>query len=232
MTDQIFHECKYCFKKLSTKENLEKHTCRSKERWEYLSTKKGYQAFNDYSYWLNKKKSSVPKKQTFVDSRFFNSFSEFQIFVLDKGIPDKKMYMDFMISNNVSPMLWRMQESYDMFIRFFDESVETDVKCNLTFKLITELASILECKRAEVFGQLLASDVSRLVFERRLTPWVLLSSKEFLSYMHNLNSVENYRLLYSTIDVDIWKIEFKKNPEKVKNILNKVEEFFNEDGNK
>jgi len=232
MTNFNYYECKYCLKKLSTKENLEKHTCRSKERWEFLTTKKGYKSFNDYSYWLSKKKSSVPQKQTFVNSRFFNSFSEFQEFVIDKGIPDKKMYIDYMNINNISPMLWRMKESYDMFINYFDEFVEIDIKCNLTFKLLEELASILECKRVEVFNQLLASEISRLIFERRLTPWVLLASKEFLSYMHNLNSVENYRLLYSTIDVDAWKNKFKKNSEKVKNIANKVKEFFDENGNK
>ena len=229
MSNEIkFFECKYCLKKLSTEARLEAHNCNKKQRWEFLSTKNGFQAYEDYRYWLKtNSKKIVSNKRTFVDSKFFTAFKEFQTFIVDKGIPDRKMYMDYMISIKMPPMMWRLQDAYNMFIRYFDDSVSVDVKVEMTLKMLDQLVEILECDRREVFSHLTASDISRLVFERRLSPWVLLLNKNFLYYMHNLQSVDQYRLLTTTIDIDSWKLKFKGHPNEVNAVKEKIEIFFN-----
>lgn len=230
MNDKIeFFECKYCLKKLSTEKRLEIHNCVKKERWEYLSTKQGFHAYEDYQYWLYcKNNKKINNKRTFIDSRFFVAFKEFQTFCNDKGIPDKKMYIDYMVERQIPPMLWRLSDSYNLFISYYDNDVPNDIKIQFTFNLLDQLVNILECDKREIFTCLTASDISKLVFERRLSPWVLLLNKNFLYYLHNIPSVEQYRLLTTTIDIDFWKLKFKNNPAETQRIKKIVENYFND----
>lgn len=230
MTDEhAYYECEHCLNKFSKEQRVATHACKPRERWEYLSTKDGYAAYDDYTYWLSLKKAkSNPGKRTFRDSKFFQSFREFQNFIRDKGIPDRQLYIRHMIERNIPPMMWRMSGTYDMFIRYFDHEVPVETKVQISFKLIEQLARIMDCHKVYVFDNLYASEISRLVFERRLSPWVLLLNKSFLTYMHNLKSVDQYRLLYTTIDMDTWKVTFRENSNDVERVKKQLDNFYSD----
>lgn len=223
--EKTFFECIHCEKKLSSEARLELHlqSCKIKLRKDELKSLKGQKAFKDYMYWLRKyKKNNSANVDSFVNSKFFISFMELQDFFVDKGIPDKRLYMDFMMKKQVTPILWRMNDAYLQFIDHFDLEIGIDRKIDLTISLIDKLASIFECERFEVFYKLLPSEISRLIFERRLSPWVLLCSKSFLNYLSSIKNPVQYNLITTTIGMDEWKKRFKECPDIIANIRKRI----------
>lgn len=213
-----FYECEFCGKKLVKKDAFDRHECEKLKRYKLCKTKKGFNAFDDYKYWLTAKGRTVKKLQTFMDSKFFNSFIEFQTFSAEKGIPDKKLYMDFMIGRNLSPMLWRSESIYQKFIEYYDSEVSPEFKVRLTLKTMMKLANILDCDIAEVFDNMLPSEVARLIYDRRLSPWLLLFSKRFKKYLHMLSDPSQYVMITTLIDHMEWEQRFRKEKETVKKI--------------
>jgi hypothetical protein len=140
--NQPFYECEYCSKKIASLHNFEKHECEKAKRFKLCRTKKGLNAFTDYAYWLSTKGKTIKKIQTFIDSRFFNSFIQFQEFCSTKGIPDKKLYISKMIEWDVTPMLWCNKDFYNKFIVYFDDDVPVDQKVSLTLKTLFHLSKI------------------------------------------------------------------------------------------
>ena len=169
MTNKLFYECEFCSKKLQTERALDKHICEKMKRHRLCKTKAGLAAFNDYCMWLKNKGKVVTKIETFVDSKFFSTFIDFQKFAAEKGIPNKRMYIDYMTSNDLTPALWKNVMIYNKFITHFDDNVDPMVKVKISVDTLMMLSEIFDCTPGEAFTQLLPSEISRLIYERRLS---------------------------------------------------------------
>lgn len=220
-----FYECQYCGKKIIKKETFDKHTCDRMRKFVLCKTKKGMNAFNDYKFWLKIKLKDVHKVDTFVDSKFFNTFIKFQNFASSKGIPDKKLFIKFAVEKDLSPMMWQNDDVYEMFILHYDATRTVMEKVNDTLATMLRLSELLECKIGDVLEHLMPSELSRLIFERRLSPWVLLLSKKFMHYLHMLKDPSQYAMITSVIDADKWHNEFKRKPQKVEKIKTIISEL-------
>lgn len=203
---QPFYECNYCGKKMAKKTTFDKHECEQLKRHKLCRTKTGLTAFEDYRYWLRKKNNkNIRELSTFVNSRAFNAFIEFQNFVKKQGIPDTRLYIDFMVSIGVVPSLWRSPDFYDKFIEYFDSQVPPLTKIKITVLTLDSIASVLDCDVHEVFRYLYPSEVATLVHERRLSPWILLLSGKFLHYMHMVKDPAQHTMLTTVINPRMWK---------------------------
>lgn len=216
--DKPFCECKYCGKKIAKRATFERHECEKMKRYKICKTKKGMAAFDDYRYWISLKGKTVVKLGTFVDSKYFNSFIKLQSFMSEKGIPDRKLFIRYGTELKIAPMLWRSQDFYESFIKYYDTNVDPVVQVKNTLRFIVKLSELLECDITEVFDNLLATEVARLIFERRLSPWFLLFSKTFKKYLHMISDPSHHVLLTTLIDPIEWKNKFKQNKETVSRI--------------
>jgi hypothetical protein len=220
-----FYECQYCGKKLLKESSLLKHSCAQMEKMRICKTRKGTSAFNDYKTWLSFKLKTVSKLETFVDSKFFNTFVKFQDFAASKGIPDRKAFMRYMVQRNMPPTMWQSDDTYDAFILHYDATVSPMAMVKTTLSTMQKLATILECDINQIFDDLLPAEVAKLIFERRLSPWVLLLSKKFTHYLHMLKDPSQYVMITTVIDVDDWHLKFKKNPTVVAEIKTIITEL-------
>lgn len=220
-----FYECEYCGKKLIKKASLLKHECAPMLKMRTCKTRKGTSAFNDYKTWLALKMRTVSKLETFVDSKFFTTFVKFQDFAAAKGIPDRKMFMRYMVEKNIPPTMWQTASIYDAFIVHYDATALPMRMVSITLSTMQKLATILECDINEIFDDLLPAEIAKLIFERRLSPWVLLLSKKFTNYLHMLKDPSQYVMITTVIDVDEWHRKFKKNPKIVAEIKTIITEL-------
>lgn len=218
VTDKPFYECKYCGKKIVKKATFERHECEKMKRHKICKTRKGISAFNDYKYWLSSKGKQIKNLSTFVDSKYFNSFVQLQTFISEKGVPDRKLFIQYGIDLGISPMLWRNKDFYESFIQYYDTRVDPIVKLKISLKLMSRLSDLLECDITEVFNNLLPTEVARLIFERRLSPWFLLFSKTFKNYLHMIKDPSQHLLITTLIDPMEWKHKFAKDKETVNKI--------------
>lgn len=220
-----FYECDFCLKKLTRKSAFEKHNCEKKKRYDLCKTKKGVSAFSDYKYWLQSRGRKVKKLETFINSRYYNSFISFQAFSTEKGIPDKKLYIDYMCKLGIQPEFWKTPEIYEKFISHFDETVSVDDKVKITLKTMNSISIALDRDISEIFDYLYPSEVARLIFERRFSPWVLLLSKKFMSYMHMIDDQSQYIMISSLINSKVWSATFKQHPDDVASVKSIVREL-------
>lgn len=220
-----FFECEFCEKKLSTKEKYDKHNCTYKKRNAVLLTSKGNTAFVYYNIWMKMRSAKEKNKLTFLHSKYFSCFIDFVKFSNIKGIPNKKLYIKFMVTNNILPNLWRDDRMYKFFIDYYDTNVSPVEKVNDSLRTLNKLSEILETDLGDVISHLTASDISRLIHERQLSPWLLLLSDRFKTYLHYLKDQSQYILLTNTIDIDFWKKEMRTHKEDVLKIKQIIKEF-------
>lgn len=226
MSKKLFYECEYCLKKLQTERALEKHVCEKMKRHRLCKTKAGTAAFTDYCMWLKLKGRTVTKIETFVDSKFFMAFIEFQKFAAEKGIPNKRMYINYVTSKGFSPVLWKNAMIYASFISYFDEEVDPLEKVKISTNTLLMLGEIFECSPIEAFTMLLPSEISRLIFERRLSPWLILHSNTMKTHLHTKTDSTQHAMIFSVMDEMEWKKKFNKNKdivEKIKLIVRELE---------
>lgn len=205
-------ECDYCETKFLTEKQYGKHKCREQERMEALKTPDGKLAYEYYVTWFKKKKlpTKRPSRTTFISSQFYNPFLSFTEFVKKMGIPDTDMYIGLMAERNVLPQHWYHPDIYDVFIDHLDNDVSMKVHTRITLTSLDKIAIAFECKIGEVFSLLKAGDLVNLIKSRNISPWVLLLSPKFKTFISTCNSYES-SLIQEAINIKRWKLVMSKN---------------------
>ena len=213
-----YYECKYCNAKFVKEGNFKKHDCEKKKRYEKLKKPLGQAAYTAYGMWMNKKGRMTPPKETFIDSSYYKPFIKFIKFSNKVAIPDREGYIEYMAKKGMNPSSWSNLEVYKDFINHFDKTYTPKQKAKITVETFNELSRIFECDISEVFEHLEAGSLIKLIQARKLSPWVLLFSKSFLSFIEkDMNSAQRARIQFY-IDDKIWNKEFQKRPKDVESM--------------
>lgn len=216
MSEQLFYECQYCQKKLLKKSAYDQHMCRQKERHLFVKTPAGKSAYELYVYWRNINGRSTVSVDTFIASRYYTSFNKFQKFVKNVGLPEPKMYIEFVNAKGLLPNTWLNIELYDAYVDYFDNTISPSKLAELTLKTIYTLANIFECEISEVFDNLEVHEVAQLINERKLSPWILLNAKSFIKFLNRISKdKQDVILLNSVLDSETWYNKFSKDPKSV-----------------
>lgn len=217
MTERVkpFFECPHCFKKLTTEARLAKHNCEEKKRAEYLKTSKGKSAYFCYKAWLNAQGRTVKDIDQFKNSKYFNSFVEFVKFCNRVGVPDRKHYVEYMLQCGLMPTQWSNAETYNSYIQHFDASKTPLEMASITADTMFDLSGIFECEIGEVFEHMTSADIMRLVTARKLSPWLLLFTKGFMTHVRTDTTAEQRILINSVINHKFWANKFRNDPESV-----------------
>jgi len=220
-----FHECPHCNKKLTTEARLEKHSCEQKKRFDFLNTLKGKSTFYCYRNWMIAQGRNIKDKDVFMNSKYFNAFVEFGKFCSRVGIPDRKHYIEYMVSRAILPAQWVDPEVYETYISHFDNSKTPLEMASITVDTLYDLSEIFECTLGEVFEHMTSADIMRLVTARKLSPWVLLFSKGFMNHIRADTTAEQRILINTVINHGYWSNKFKEDPDSVQAIKRIVSEL-------
>ena len=203
-------ECQYCDTGFLTEVQFNKHNCREKERMMVLETPSGITAYGYYKTWFQKKKMNIPTKNTFISSRHYNPFFTFAKFVKQMGIPDTKIYIEFMVERGVMPQHWYHSAIYGVFIDHFDNTCPMTTHTRITLFTMDRLATTFECEIGDVIFKLKAGDLAKLIQSRNLSPWVLLLSEKFRIMLTSI-PVSERDYIESVINLNRWKLIVERN---------------------
>jgi hypothetical protein len=199
-------ECEYCKTPFLTEVNYNKHKCDQETRMGELDTRRGISAFRYYRLWFEKRKLLQPKKETFIVSKYYNTFFKFAEFAKDMGIPDVDLYIELMSLDAILPAHWYNKDIYAYFIEKFDTEYSPTVHTRVTLGSMERIAKALDCPMSEIFTHLKPSDVIKLTQSRNLSPWVLLLSKQFKVFYQTQVNTEERQLLMDVIKLGRWKL--------------------------
>lgn len=218
--------CNYCGQTFAKAATLNTHYCNKMQRVEYLQTNVGKIAFKYYMEWhkLNKRHMNITP-ESFVRSRFFSSFVKFIQFANAMLLPDKMSFIRYMIAKDMPPNYWSMDSVYLNYMQNLDETFTPHMQATQSHSTLVELASVFGCQIHEVFSHLHPADCIRLLKARKLSPWLLLFSKRFFSYLSNKLTPEQRVLIEHFINPGLWKVKFEKNPQEVAAMRRLAEEL-------
>ena len=214
---QPLYDCKYCNKKFFNERTFLKHECTAMTRSREIQTVIGQAAYCMYKLWLEKQRRKPPAVEGFISSAYYSSFYKFSEWTRETGIPDPEKYIELMLKEKIAPALWRRNEAYQIFLEYSDKKSDPYEQVNNSIDTILALADGLEIKPSEVFKRFTSGEISGLILQRRLSPWLLFCSKSFKEWLTTLNEGERTALM-KHIGINYWSEKLEKSPDVVKNV--------------
>jgi len=224
----LYHQCDFCNKTFVNENNLKKHNCDFKERYEFITnTASGQSMYELYLYWLRSNGKSVKyvDEHTFIHSIHFKPFKRFINFCKKKSIPDKKIYIKVCNGYNLSPKDWSTEKMYETFLDIYDELIPIHQQVDTSLATLYQLSEGLEVKISQIFQELDPMDVAKLIKRRKISPWLFLNSGKFKEFLIDHANSETRNHIQKTTNPAKWKEIFNKNPSKRKEIHNIIKEI-------
>lgn len=209
--------CIFCDKHFKYENNYLKHKCKQMERHAVLGTNEGLLAYLLFNQWRTISNYPPVEVDTFAKSRYFNSMVSFVNFIKTKGVPDRIGYIEWLVSKNLLPHAWTDYDVYDAYLAYFD-GLSVDSKIEASLKTIHELCDKHECKPSDLFNILTPLQFIRLITKRKLSPWLMLLSSQFLEFVMYRVTKSDRVLFKQYLDPKIWSVYFTENPEEVTKI--------------
>lgn len=218
------YECSYCHKPFSTEARFMSHKCKTMERMETMQTIVGQIAYAQYCMWMRMYKRSEPPVETFMISKYYGAFINFAEYSKKMKLPDIEIFIKMMIEQDFSPHLWTNDKVYALYLEYIDRRTTPFKQASITINTLLFLADAAEVDVSEIFTLLNFNEVLQLIRERKLSPWILLTSVKFKQLIMN-SSPEQQQLFKELIRPMYWKIKFDNNPNVVSSMKQMVKEM-------
>lgn len=201
-----------------------KHECSQMLRSYEIQTIIGQQAYKLYCLWLEKQRRKPPAIEGFTSSAYYSSFIKFAQWTRDTSIPDPTKYVELMISEKLSPSLWKRNEAYQIYLEYVDRRSNPYEQVGTSIETIISMSGGLEIEHGEVFKRFSVGEIIELIQQRRLSPWLLFCSRSFKSWSESLHESE-HRDLMKSINIHYWSEKLEKSPELVREIREIAEQL-------
>lgn len=215
VTGAIIHQCSFCKKTFKRQESFSNHYCNARRKHDELGTVLGQIGFHLYERWVLIRHSRKVNYEDFKASRFFNAFIKFaKYYKCINGFSDLDEFLKVMISKDFLPSSWltdKVMAYYVISIEKNDPMIKIENTCNYILKI----CEAYDCDSSEFFNYLEFYVLLDFIKMHKLSPWVLLNSKNFFKWLGLLSDEQQY-IIDSFIDSYQWKAYFNKSPAAVK----------------
>jgi len=202
------YECEYCGKTFVLESRYLKHHCEKMQRRDDIKTLIGQTAYTLYQLWFTTKKKTAPSVDTFMDSKYYKAFMNFAAFVKRLNIDEPELFIRMMNEKNILPVYWTSDEMYAYFLEYLDRTLSPRRQASRTIKTIEKVADNVGCNFEEVFEVMNANDIIQMIRERKLSPWIIMRSRKFMT-RYELMSAEEQQTLSRLVRFDYWKQKFQ-----------------------
>jgi len=175
------------------------HFCKEKEKLDKLKSSVGQSAYQFYSEWMKQSGRSIPKIETFANSRFFSSFINFAEHAQKIHIHNPPMFIKVMIENGYEPIYWCRDECYALYLKWQDQVKSPEQQLLDTIDFIVEQASKYECDVKDFFNVVGYKKVCDYLRTRKISSWIL-SSDVFRNWLRSL-PVEEQSFVNNTMNL-------------------------------
>lgn len=217
--------CEFCQKVYKREVSFLAHECEEMRRVAYSRTATGQSAFHLYNAWMVRKGNGRRDIGTFMQSSKFNAFIKFASMVIKlKGLADADIFMDVMIRGNFDPSSWTNEKVFAVYIEHLNTKLSPIDKFQIAVNTLQNIADTYNCELSDVFNYIPVPLLLTMLFQHKLTPWLLLCSGKFMDYVHGCNDEER-RLIDNAISSSIWSVAFKDNAKDVSIIKHVIAEL-------
>lgn len=217
-----FHECKFCLTKFLSEAKFRKHECILMKRDKAMRSPSGIAAYNFYDIWMKAKGYAVRNKMQFMESKYFNIFMKFTTFSRQVALPGMETFIKYMVELDIDPKDWCQDIVYDHYMKHFDKLFSPEEQFEISQDTMAELSKILECKIDEVFLYIDPGSLLQIVQAKKLSPWFLLCSHKFRSFVKSELTMEQQIFLEKYIEPKKWRNILKEDQNRILSFEKKV----------
>lgn len=207
--------CEYCGQTYVREAPFLKHTCEAMDRARIFDTPVGQSAFMIYQQWWKMRRRIPPGADKFKESTQFRAMVDFAKFTKRTKL-NLEVYLTTVVNHDLSPEHWMRDDVYVKYLEYIDRTMTADEQIKLCVDYIMKLTDALECDTSELFDNLEAMEVMQLIRDRKLSPWILLHSGGFKTWLVRQEQDVQLRL-QELIRPVYWKFRFGKEPASVTN---------------
>lgn len=211
-------KCEYCGKVLSNETYFLKHTCKQKTRAEEINSPLGKSAYFFYCDWMKAYKRKPPNIETFTTSRYYASFVAFAKHVQKLKLADPNSFVQMMCLKDISPMLWRRDQCYSMYLEWLDRNTNPLDQVKQSIECLIDLSTEMNVELSEIFNVVGITKITELIRERKLSPWFLFCSKKFSVFLKSISKDETIELS-AVINPSHWAEKLQNDKKLVKDIM-------------
>lgn len=216
------YRCDFCNSGFVTEVRFLKHECDAMRRDKDFRSTTGKAAWIHYQNWMKSNRRSVPAPDSFIQSRFFNTFIKFAKFAKKVSIPNVDGYIRLMSKRNISPTLWSHDQVYMMYLEHMEYNEDPMKLAEITIEALYEIADDNAVDIGNVFDVALPSEIIQMIRQRRLSPWILLKSPKFRDFFMKKASGQEQIIMQTIIKHTFWGKRFGENPDTVKSMVKLV----------
>lgn len=210
-------QCQYCHRTFAREKTFENHRCEKMKRYERFQTPTGQTAWTYYQKWRKYQRRSVNTKETFIASRYFNSFFLFVEHAKKLNFPDIDTFIRLMIQRDYPPVMWCSDEVYGEYISFLDRTTDPHRQLIITLRTLDQISTDRNIDVSDIFVELTANEVITLIMQRKMSAWVLLRSKKFSEFFKRLTT-EQQQIIKTVLRFDYWSEKFEKHKKELETI--------------
>lgn len=214
-TVQARFTCKYCHRTFVSEDKYLAHECKQMKRDAELKSPQGQAALGYYQTWMRQMKRLPPPAQSFMTSKYFRTFMNFVKFVkaVDLPMPDKFIW--YAVQKQFSPTMWMDDEVYTLYVEYLDRKVSPLEQARMSAETLLNYSDKRNFDVAEFFDHVEPYELMHMIRVRKVSPWVLLTSKKFKHFFVERVNTEQQMILESMIRPSYWADKFEEDPDAV-----------------
>lgn len=205
---EVQYTCIHCHKVYKREDAFFMHQCIRMKREQIIKTPTGQTAWEYYQLWFRLQNRLIPPLTTFLASKGFTAFVNFVEFTQSVNLPQPEKFIQYMIQKNFHPQMWVSDPVYVMYIEHLDRTSDPIEQATLSVKTLLSVCDRHNVDSSLVFTKISGQELIYLLKCRKLSPWLLLNSKQFKKlYVEHL-SKEQRSIVDKLIRVEYWKDKF------------------------
>jgi len=148
---------------------------------------------------------------SFAGTKNFQNYMRLAKMVKEVGVPDIELYLRAMIHYNKAHNTWTTNHSYKCFLEYMDDHIGAEQAVEESIGELQYYASKLEMTVPDLLDFMTLSEITTLVYQRKLSPWFVLNSKLIKQKVNKASEPEQTAFV-NAIDADGWQVRFAKKP--------------------
>ena len=219
---QLNYKCEHCGKLFAKEKTLFVHICEQKRRYMSKNEKHVQAGFLTYQRFYELTQKSKEKTfEEFASSPYYTAFVKFGSFVVNTAPIYPERFIDYVIKSGVKLDHWCRDALYDQYISELIKIEPADGAIQRTIQTMMDWADSNEAQWEHYFAYVNLNRATHDVKEGKVSPWVLLNTKEGKGMLQRMND-EQLAIVGPVIDPQFWMRRFKSLPadtELVKDVI-------------
>lgn len=218
MTEEA--KCIYCGKEFKKESTIISHMCEKKKRWMWKDEKYVILAFMAYRRFYEVNMNSKKKRtyEDFVESKFYNGFTDFTSNLLKKDhIIDPSGFIDFLLKSGIPLSKWSNDIIYEEWVRELSKRESPEKAMERMILVMEQWANNHDDHWTNFFKNISTGLAVHYLRIGKISPWILYTADTAILLLERFTE-EQIGMIEQYIDPKFWSHKIEEYNAEVNNI--------------